>query len=541
MDPVFDDFIAYDSHYNRKFENLFDQDFSLSSPFSENSDSTGIFPANMPKTIKNLLDVDDGAASHLLRPNNGLTTNKHKPFQIIKQKKEFSPEHHSEFTEVAESLDSFNTKEEIDPKLHGKSKRISKQDKPREKIKFKQDPESIMKRVDSRYIPDGFADPELDDNTKKKMIQMIRNRVSAQSSRDKKKMYVQQLEEVRDDLEQENLLLTRDKSILCNRIKDLERERDVLAEEVESLKKGANYLCSKCGCTLECEPAPELQAMESTDSSASSPVALHRGHSRSKNFFGFSLGFAAIMCILFIMNGGMGVSNTRTRTAYVARSHIVQTNDHGICKNPDTCNQELLSSYPTSPFDEVETEVVMEEVVETSEDNAGVFDVINSVMDQFSKLHETYFQYSENNNKDIINLPESFENKVIASENFEKLFADHAAFIKAQNKSSTLFCPTGFEFFKNRINTEGENTNEINFFNTANGPIGLSRSKTLDLEKAEYVQLILPKQSISRLSVSEYSSELNNIPAYSEKSEEENTLIEVWCKIFAIRDVAATF
>lgn len=197
-------------------------------------------------------------------------------------------------------------KDEFDGRVHDKSKRIAKQDKPREKIKFKQDPESIMKRVDSRYIPDGFDNPDLDDHTKKKMIQMIRNRVSAQSSRDKKKMYVTQLEEARDELEQENFTLLKEKSMLSNRIRDLERERDTLIDEVESLKKGANYLCSKCGCTLECEPAPELQNMDSTDSSASSPVALHRGHRSSKNFFGFSLGFAAIMCVLFIMNGGMG-------------------------------------------------------------------------------------------------------------------------------------------------------------------------------------------------------------------------------------------
>lgn len=83
MDPVFDDFIAYDSHYHNKFENLFDQDFS-SSPFSENSDSTGIFPAHMPKTIKNLLDVDDGTTAHFLRSNNGPNVNKHKPFNISK-------------------------------------------------------------------------------------------------------------------------------------------------------------------------------------------------------------------------------------------------------------------------------------------------------------------------------------------------------------------------------------------------------------------------------------------------------------------------
>lgn len=66
---------------------------------------------------------------------------------------------------------------------------------------------------------------------------------------------------------------------------------------------------------------------------------------------------------------------------------------------------------------------------------------------------------------------QSFENKVIAgcdkaaSDDFEKHFAAHAALIRAQNKSSTLFCPNGFEFFKNKINVKIEKyTVKTNFF-----------------------------------------------------------------------------
>ena len=64
-------------------------------------------------------------------------------------------------------------------------------------------------------------------------------------------------------------------------------------------------------------------------------------------------------------------------------------------------------------------------------------------------------------------------------------------------------------------------------------------AKTLDLEKAEYIQLLLPKQSIGRLGITENSSEINNLPTFQE-AEEQNSVIEVWCKVFAVRDFAAS-
>ena len=64
----------------------------------------------------------------------------------------------------------------------------------------------------------------------------------------------------------------------------------------------------------------------------------------------------------------------------------------------------------------------------------------------------------------------------------------------------------------------------------------LTKRKTLDVEKAEYVQLLLPKYSIGQVNMMDNSNG-TNLPTY-QKFDEESSLVEVWCKIFAIRDLA---
>lgn len=72
--------------------------------------------------------------------------------------------------------------------------------------------------------------------------------------------------------------------------------------------------------------------------------------------------------------------NSGRKTHYVAKNLQFSTTDNGICKNPDVCGQGPLITYPNKPFDEVvETEVVMEEVIEEGSedgDRYGVFEVI---------------------------------------------------------------------------------------------------------------------------------------------------------------------
>jgi len=55
-------------------------------------------------------------------------------------------------------------------------------------------PTISITEIPQKYIPEGFNQTNLDEKSKKKMVQMIRNRISAQNSRDRKKAYRKKLE-----------------------------------------------------------------------------------------------------------------------------------------------------------------------------------------------------------------------------------------------------------------------------------------------------------------------------------------------------------
>ena len=83
MDPFADNFIDYDCQYELKHESLFEPEFTMSPPFSENSDINGVFGGFFNKTVKNILDPEEEAprkqsyASDANQLNGG-----NQPFQI---------------------------------------------------------------------------------------------------------------------------------------------------------------------------------------------------------------------------------------------------------------------------------------------------------------------------------------------------------------------------------------------------------------------------------------------------------------------------
>lgn len=218
---------------------------------------------------------------------------------LVKRKKNDSTD--SSDNGSVDGSDGLYVPEERETKINTRSKRIQKKEKGKDRVKTpKQDPlEALIQKVDSKYLPEGFDDPNLDEKAKKKMIQMIRNRVSAQTSRDRKKAYLNQVEQVRESLTDENLRLVRENTKLLDKVKKLE-------EENQELKRSAGSLCSKCGCTLEYDgPSPNGDTTDSTASNPSSP-SYERGPSGSgrRNFFGFGMAFAALACFLMVINGG---------------------------------------------------------------------------------------------------------------------------------------------------------------------------------------------------------------------------------------------
>mmetsp|Transcript_33025 Transcript_33025/g.29932 ORF Transcript_33025/g.29932 Transcript_33025/m.29932 type:complete len:87 (-) Transcript_33025:1231-1491(-) len=76
---------------------------------------------------------------------------------------------------------------------------------------------------------------------------MIRNRISAQNSRDRKKAYLSQLENIKEHLAEENKKMNQENSHLLEEIKKLEEAHARAVQENEELKKSLNFVCNFCG------------------------------------------------------------------------------------------------------------------------------------------------------------------------------------------------------------------------------------------------------------------------------------------------------
>jgi hypothetical protein len=152
----------------------------------------------------------------------------------------------------------------------------------------------------------------LDENTKKKMIQQIRNRVSAQQSRDKKKHHLQQLEFEVKKLSKENQLLSQKNIEMNNKLKSFEISYAQLAHENQALKSHLD-VCQHCGHSLLSSPSAEYPSTDdhSSDVSASN---LTRGSSPFRgSFFNYAMTFATILSVVIMVLLGDGIGGSFDR------------------------------------------------------------------------------------------------------------------------------------------------------------------------------------------------------------------------------------
>ena len=141
-----------------------------------------------------------------------------------------------------EESDSEQTESVADP-MSVKSKRILKREKAKQRAQARApkitEDTLFTGDIPAKYIPEGFYNPDVDEKTKKKMLQMVRNRISAQNSRDRKKQQAQHLEEKNNELKQENFGLK-------NRVNEQDEIIKALRKENEELKNSLiNALRSK--------------------------------------------------------------------------------------------------------------------------------------------------------------------------------------------------------------------------------------------------------------------------------------------------------
>ena len=119
--------------------------------------------------------------------------------------------------------------------ISAKSKRIMKREKAKQRTQArtpKITEETLYGgEIPEKYIPKAYYDPKLDEKAKRKMLQMVRNRISAQNSRDRKKQHTQLIEEKNNELSQENFSLK-------NKVNEQDELIKALQKENEELRNG---------------------------------------------------------------------------------------------------------------------------------------------------------------------------------------------------------------------------------------------------------------------------------------------------------------
>lgn len=194
------------------------------------------------------------------------------------------------------------------------SKKINKRDKSQVRFKSKKkDDEEFLASVDPKYIPDEFYDPKLSAGARKKMLIKIRNRAAAQTSRDKKKAYVNQLEDAKNQIIQENKQLKEENRELTSGWGKMEEEIHMLRNELQAYKmREQEMTCMHCGRKQVEEEnlMPNYNNNTSTENSSgglesplSSPLLTRcspKGGS-NKGFYFFMFAFAAIVMTVFTL------------------------------------------------------------------------------------------------------------------------------------------------------------------------------------------------------------------------------------------------
>ena len=133
---------------------------------------------------------------------------------------------------------------------------------------------------------------------------MIRNRISAQNSRDRKKNYVVQLEYSKNRLAEENDKLVNDKNKLMKEIKKLEESQATMLKENQMLKNNKIAQCSLCRGVAKGQEKSFLstEAFAKNIEELASLILSKAQSCPNKNLFNDIFSFATFISFLFLSN-----------------------------------------------------------------------------------------------------------------------------------------------------------------------------------------------------------------------------------------------
>lgn len=172
--------------------------------------------------------------------------------------------------------------------------------KQRTRTKMDQMDQPFLVKIEPSMVSEDVenVDCEGKDKNKKKILQMIRNRISAQNSRDRKKAYLYQLEESKHKLYSDTFQLTQEKNILLNELARLREANEQITAENEELKNGSKFLCNKCNNSDNKSQQQPLEEMVQSFINSSDPTTsdlLNKNKGLLANTFTFSVFLSTIL------------------------------------------------------------------------------------------------------------------------------------------------------------------------------------------------------------------------------------------------------
>jgi len=348
-----DCFISYSDDFIVKEEKLSDSDPQLPKPYPSNDQfPTFISPKKTRSesfaevTIQKLVSMDFLAS-----------VNKKRPFRIIR-----GP--------TRSQADEIKVKIEPEKKLMGNNRKARR----RRSVKKEEDSSQIIVKKEAGICDEeseiSSGSKEHEGQSQKKMVQMIRNRISAQNSRDRRKAQLKALEDGKDEMSVQNKRLWDEKKGLLKEIKKLEQSNQKLLEEKERLlkkKKKGSFTCVNCsgkGAAKAAQAGFSLGDLESLWKNMETMGLVGQEDyfrlSEEQKEIGYSIGMTLGMAMMECMKGGpnnegskKGTSNGSKRTTcsmFQEKEHEEEEMEFGRKFSRSTLASPNLSSLTHSSF-----------------------------------------------------------------------------------------------------------------------------------------------------------------------------------------------
>ena len=225
---------------------------------------------------------------------------------------------------IPENSSLSNKSKKIQREVAKKRTQIKKAKSITNSIQIKEEEQSQL------LIQDELNNSNVDEKSGKKLKQMIRNRISAQNSRDRKKTYINNLEKNSQYLKMQNTQLLNEIIALKEANKLLNNDK----EELKKLLKKQAGFCSHCGYSSLSPnltddhisiPTTNMDDTEfecERENGVNSPVFSRLLNGSPRSFLSYMLTVATVLSLVLILN----TSNTNEPQDIMSKFYVVSQN-----------------------------------------------------------------------------------------------------------------------------------------------------------------------------------------------------------------------